>query len=451
MSALRKNVASQVITFCLVDSSTGAAKTGATVTTKVALDGTQSASAGTLTELTTGQYKYVPTQGETNGTSVGFLFTATGAVPVNIHCFTIGQDPTQATFDANTTKVGGTTQTARDLGASVLLSPGTGTGQLDIASGVTKANATQFAGQTITAAAGVTIPSSIASPTNITAATGVALSAAGVQAIWDALTSALTTVGSIGKRIVDNLDAAITSRLASASYTTPPTAAANATAVRSELTTELARIDAAVSSRSTYAGADTAGTTTLLSRIASALTITTGKVDVNDKTGFSLSAGGVQAIWDALTSALTAVGSIGKLIVDRLDAAISSRLASASYTAPPSAATNASQVRTELTVELARIDAAITTRLASAGYTAPPSAAANASATRTELAAELAHITLAKKLLKNRTETNPATGIMTVYDDDGTTPLYTASVYEDVAGATAYDGTAGVNRRNALA
>jgi len=45
----------------------------------------------------------------------------------------------------------------------------------------------------------------------------------------------------------------------------------------------------------------------------------------NDKTGYSLSAAGVQAIWDALTSALTTVGSVGKRIVDYLDAAITSR------------------------------------------------------------------------------------------------------------------------------
>lgn len=45
----------------------------------------------------------------------------------------------------------------------------------------------------------------------------------------------------------------------------------------------------------------------------------------NDKSGYSLSAGGVQAIWDALTSTLTTVGSIGKLLVANLDAAISSR------------------------------------------------------------------------------------------------------------------------------
>lgn len=53
----------------------------------------------------------------------------------------------------------------------------------------------------------------------------------------------------------------------------------------------VSRIDATVSSRSTYAGADTSGTTTLLSRIASALSITSGKVDVNDKTGFALTTG----------------------------------------------------------------------------------------------------------------------------------------------------------------
>lgn len=87
MSALRRNVASQVITFGLVTTA-GAAGTGATVTTKVTKDGTQAAGAGTVTELGSGQYKYVPTQSETNATSVGFHFSATGIVPVNIHCFT---------------------------------------------------------------------------------------------------------------------------------------------------------------------------------------------------------------------------------------------------------------------------------------------------------------------------------------------------------------------------
>lgn len=43
------------------------------------------------------------------------------------------------------------------------------------------------------------------------------------------------------------------------------------------------------------------------------------------KSGYALSSAGVQAIWDALTSALTAAGSIGKLLVDNVNATISSR------------------------------------------------------------------------------------------------------------------------------
>ena len=47
-------------------------------------------------------------------------------------------------IDANTLKIGGTTQTGRDVGASVLLSSGTGTGQLDFTSGVVKSNLVQI-------------------------------------------------------------------------------------------------------------------------------------------------------------------------------------------------------------------------------------------------------------------------------------------------------------------
>lgn len=64
---------------------------------------------------------------------------------------------------------------------------------------------------------------------------GVTLAASAVQAIWDALTTALTTVGSIGKRLADNIDAAVTSRLATAGYTAPLSAAATANAVWDEL------------------------------------------------------------------------------------------------------------------------------------------------------------------------------------------------------------------------
>lgn len=85
-----------------------------------------------------------------------------------------------------------------------------------------------------------------------------------------------------------------------------------------------------------------------------------GKGDWNiGKTGYALSSAGIQAIWDALTSALTTVGSIGKLIVDNLNATVSSRLASASYTAPLDAA----GTRSAVGLASANLDTQFTTAL----------------------------------------------------------------------------------------
>lgn len=205
---------------------------------------------------------------------------------------------------------------------------------------------------------------------------GFALSAAGVQAIWDALTSALTTASSIGKLLVDNVNATISSRLPTSSYTTPPTVGAIADQVWDEplaghlaggsagaalngagsagdpWTTSLPgaygagtagkivgdNLNAAVGSRSSHTAADVWAVVTRT--LTGAVTVGTN----NDKTGYALSAAGVQAIWDALTTALTVVGSIGKRLADNVDAAVSSRLASGSYTAPPTAAAVADAV-----------------------------------------------------------------------------------------------------------
>jgi hypothetical protein len=52
--------------------------------------------------------------------------------------------------------------------------------------------------------------------------------------------------------------------------------------------TTLTNITVPVTTTLTNAPSDTSGTTTLLSRIGSAITITSNKVDINDKTGFSL-------------------------------------------------------------------------------------------------------------------------------------------------------------------
>lgn len=154
---------------------------------------------------------------------------------------------------------------------------------------------------------------------------GFALSTAGIQAVWDALTSALTTAGSIGKRLADYIDAAVSSRSTYAGgavasvtaavtvgtnndksgyslATAPPTAAQ----IRSEMdsnSTKLANLDATVSSRSTltaqgvweYATRTLSGFGTLVSDIWSAATRTLSAFGFNvtassvtDKTGYSL-------------------------------------------------------------------------------------------------------------------------------------------------------------------
>jgi hypothetical protein len=74
---------------------------------------------------------------------------------------------------------------------------------------------------------------------------------------------------------------------------------------------------------------------------------------VSDKTGYSLSSAAIQAIWDALTSALTAVGSIGKLLVDNINATISSRASQTSLD------TLDDYVDTEVAAILAAVDTEI--------------------------------------------------------------------------------------------
>lgn len=224
-------------------------------------------------------------------------------------------------------KINGTSQTARDIGASVLLSAGTGTGQLDFTSGVVKANLAQILGTALTETAGqiaagfkkffniatpaatmdhgvlvdtvttaTTATNLTNAPTNgdltaamktsvttaATAATPVAASVTGNVGgnVTGSVGSVVGAVGSVTGLTASNLDVAVSTRLASSSYTAPPSAATIAQAVWDVLTSALTtvgsigklladNIDAAISSRSTYAGGDTAGTTTLLSRLTS--------------------------------------------------------------------------------------------------------------------------------------------------------------------------------------
>lgn len=107
---------------------------------------------------TASNYQLVITSGTVSGVSVVGYVIGTFSIEARS-----GLRPTTAgrtlvvdaagLADATTVKVGptgaGTAQVARDLGTSVLLSPGTGTGQLDFTTGVVKANAVQWLGTTL--------------------------------------------------------------------------------------------------------------------------------------------------------------------------------------------------------------------------------------------------------------------------------------------------------------
>lgn len=97
-----------------------------------------------------------------------------------------------------------------------------------------------------------------------------------------------------------------------------------------------------------------------------------------------------------------------------------------SYSAPPSAATVATAVRTELGTELGRIDVATSTRLASSSYTAAPSASTVASQVRTELTSEL--------LVMTR--------LGTAIELDGAVYRYTANALELAPSSSGGDATA---------
>lgn len=151
-------------------------KTGLTVTVTLSkAGGAFAAAGGTITEVSSGWYKIALTTTDTNTLGeLAFHCTGTAADPTDFvdtvsarinddmaYPATTGRSmvvDASGLVDANAVKIGptgsGTSQTARDIGASVLLSTGTGTGQLDFTSGVVKANLAQILGTALTETAG---------------------------------------------------------------------------------------------------------------------------------------------------------------------------------------------------------------------------------------------------------------------------------------------------------
>lgn len=256
--------------------------------------------------------------------------------------------------DANAVKLGpsgsGTAQTARDVGASVLISSGTGTGQLDVTSGVIKSNLSQILGTALTETSGqiaaafkkffnIATPAStmdaltlVATATNLTNAPtagdftatmktsiGTAVAASAVASVTGNVGGNVAgSVGSVTARVTANTDQLAGQTVTAAAGVTFPTSVASPTNITAA---------SGVALTAAYDPAKTAA------QAGDAMTLTSG-----ERTTLAA------AIWNALTSGLTTVSSIGKLLVDNINATISSRLASSSYSAAPTAADNASAV-----------------------------------------------------------------------------------------------------------
>ncbi|HYV60164.1 MAG TPA: hypothetical protein VFA62_08850 [Acidimicrobiia bacterium] len=160
------------------------------------------------------------------------------------------------------------------------------------------------------------------------------------------------------------------------------------------------------------------------------MAITAGRKLLVDASGFvSLAAASVQSVWDALTSALTTTGSIGKRLadfitgdayarlgaptgasvsadvaavksdtgtltsrltagratnLDNLDALVSSRLPTSSYTAPDNASVAAIKTKTDNLPTDPASNTQVNTRLATSGYTAPDNASITAIKAKTD-------------------------------------------------------------------
>lgn len=201
-----------------------------------------------------------------------------------------------------------------------------------------------------------------------------------------------------------NLDASVSSRLAGSAYTapsTPPTAGDIASAVwaaadktgysltsaeRSAIATavEASILNEADGQQILNAivgaiGNSNVDQVALVAAIRSDLERTGGKIDSIPTDAAPSAASVASAVWSAATKEIT--GGVVDTLTNSPDV--------------PTEAEIASQVRTELSVELARIDQAISTRLAASAYTAPstpPTASAIADEVRVELASELANL-----------------------------------------------------------
>jgi len=157
-------------------------------------------------------------------------------------------------------------------------------------------------------------------------------------AVWDRQTSALNITGSVGKRVVDNLDTTVSSRSTfNPSSQTVTVGAMNANTITSSSIEDGAITankiaNAAITSSKFASGAIDATAIASDAIQASKIqngAITSAKFATDAITDTVLAASAATevsaAVWDRLTANITTPNSIGKRVVDNLDATVSSR------------------------------------------------------------------------------------------------------------------------------
>jgi hypothetical protein len=237
-------------------------------------------------------------QADTNGNDISLIFTGTGAMPVVINFVTTAADPTSATSFGLT--------------------------NLDAA--VTSRMATYTQPTGFLAA---TFPTTVASTTNITA--GTVTTATNVTTV-NGLAAGVITAASIAADAIT--DAKVASDVTIASVTG---AVGSVTGAVGSVTGSVGSVTGAVGSVTGNVGGSVASVT-------AGVTVTTN----NDKTGYALSGTQTFNVTGNITGSLSgSVGSVTGLTAANLDVAVSTRLASAGYTAPDNSSVTAIKAKTD--------------------------------------------------------------------------------------------------------
>jgi hypothetical protein len=237
--SMKKNVASQKIGAQLVNATDGSAFTGS-VTVYVTGDaGTQAAGSvgsGACTHEGNGYHTYAPAQAETNYDIIGFTFTGTGAVPATVQVFTsfpqtgdnfalIGATgsgltslATQASvntiddfLDTEISAIKAVTDAIPNAGALTTI-------QADLDDIQTRLPAALVSGRMDSSVG------AMAANTITDAAIAADVTAVVADSVWNAATATYGAAGSYGLLVETNIDAAVSSRLATAGYTAPDNA-----------------------------------------------------------------------------------------------------------------------------------------------------------------------------------------------------------------------------------